>query len=107
MAVATLGRAFIFAVYSHRLKAEDSFEFTLTADGWQVKMTCVPEECGPSGPDSLFKSKDDYKIVIPDVVRAELAALHAAHGSYTDRAFQHRLSTIAETVSEREKAGKV
>ena len=101
--MATLGRAFIFAVYSHRLKTDDSFDFILSETGWLVKLFRAPLECGPSGPEALGEDNDEYRILLTPAVREELASLHCEYGGYSDRAFQHRLSAIAESLSEAEK----
>ena len=96
--MATIGRTFEFIVIGVSERGAQKFDFLLTDSGWILGNLATGTLCDPYGPlELILSNKDRFRLT--EETRTALAALHSNHSVYSDRAFQQRMTVIAESAS--------
>jgi hypothetical protein len=96
--VATIGRTFEFTIIGVSERGAQKFDLLLTDTGWILGNLANGTSYDPYGPSDLAIPNND-RISLSDETKTALAALHSNHSVYSDRAFQQRMTVIAESVS--------
>ena len=96
--MATIGRTFEFIVSGASERGAQRFDFLLSESGWILGNLATGTLCDPYGPVELILSNND-RFRLSEETRTALAALHSNHSAYSDRAFQQRMTVIAESAS--------
>ena len=102
----TIGAKFKFQVFSHRWGRDDTYEFTRTAEGWEVWFVSIGGPCDKSGQPFLFKNLDHDGIQYPSGLAGLLGWLweKAASDGLSKQQVQVALQQLADWVSSTEKS---